>query len=422
MNMFYSSYVNTARTQREFTLNYSAIFCIALFVLNETTRKMIDPAISAVNILFFVFGGIYVFKSVLNKRMSPTIFFIVVMFSLLVILNLTLVWSYPTRYTLFTFCNLLIPLLLVGIKIKYEQALEALKVFLRIFNFFIILLFLSGIIDVLTKSGIQLALAATVFKGKELDLLIIKENLSGIYRFYSFAGHPLTNAKYFLIFYIMNKVYAKKVGYLMNRYLITLITMVGLVLCGSKTALVLFVILLIFYSDVKKHKFLYYIGIASLLLVIYNSDLFEDNLKQRFVEGFTSGNISSGRNDLLELLVNSSSAELPGFFYGGGANSSREMALELGGGASNFEYPLIMLAYDYGILGTLIIYICIFFYPIYVFWRNKDFYIMVNFIFLTLMINSNNSIANLSSDYMAQHCFLILLLINISRKNYMADH
>ncbi|WP_264448454.1 hypothetical protein [Bacillus cereus] len=421
MQTFYPS-IDATKRQKEFTINYSIIFCIALFVLNETTRKIFGSSISTVNILFLIFGGIYFLSSVLHKRINPFILFIVSFFSIIVIFSMNTIWSYPSVYTVFTFVNLLMPLFLVGIKLKHEEALKALKVFLYIFNFFILILFLSGIVDVITKSAIQLTLASTVFKGEGYDLLIIKENLSGIYRFYSFAGHPLTNAKYFLIFYIMNNIYAVKVGYLMNKYLITFITMVGLVLCGSKTALVLFVILLILYSNVKKYKFLYYIGIASLFLVIYNSDLFENNLKQRFVEGVTTGNISSGRNDLLELLANSSSTELPEFFYGGGANSSREKALELGGGASNFEYPLIMLAYDYGILGTLIIYICIFFYPIYLFWRHKDFYTMVNFIFLTLMINSNNSIANLSSDYMAQHCFLILLLINVSRKNDMADH
>ncbi|MBB5355395.1 hypothetical protein HNR43_001367 [Anoxybacillus mongoliensis] len=394
-------------------LNYTVIFVLSLFFFNETIRSIFSVKYGWVNYLFLIFGFLFVTRSLFLKSNARfVLLFVVTTFSATVLTN-TFFLNRGVGYFLMTISNFLLPLFLLSAKIDEEDALVSLRIFLKFFNVFIIILLGLGIFDYLSHSSIQLLLAQTLFRQNELGDLILLEHSWGIYRYYSIFGHPLTNAKYFLIFFIMNSIYAKYNDKLMiNGYLLSIVTILGLLLSGSKTALVLGVFLIIFLNPIKKNKWFYVISVILVAVSFLNTSLFQDNLKQRFIQGIESGDITTGRNELLKLWIKKD-IEKPSLFIGGGADYSREIVKKINGNINSFEYPFIMLAYDYGILGMLTIYFCIFIYPIFSLIKNKKYYILMLFLVLSLMINTNNGIANLGSDSLSSFCFITLIIMNL---------
>ena len=402
-------------------LNYTIIFLLSLFFFNETVRSIFDEKLGWVNLPFLIFGFLFVVRSLLLKgNVRPILLFVVITFSFIVLTN-TFFLNKNIGYILMTVSNFLLPLFLLTIKINEEDVLVSLRKFLKFFNIFIIILLGLGIFDYLSHSYIQLLLAKTLFSQNHLGELILLEHNWGIYRYYSIFGHPLTNAKYFLMFFIMNSIYAKYDKLMINGYLLSVLTTLGLLLSGSKTALVLGMLLIIFLNPIKRNKWFYIMAIILVGISLLNTSLFQDNLKQRFIQAVELGDITTGRNELLKRLIESD-VERPTLFLGGGSGYSREVALSLNGNIYNFEYPFIMLAYDYGILGMLIIYFCIFIYPIFSFIKNKKYYTLILFLALAIMINTNNGIAELSSDALSSFCFVTLILMNLGSEPLKKKH
>ncbi|MED4029963.1 hypothetical protein P4672_27455 [Priestia megaterium] len=396
-------------------INYAFMFVIALFLINDTVRSAIYYKFGWGNLLFVLFSIPFVIRKIFIKgNFRPVMLYVTFSFSLFLLLGM-LLWHRGVTYGFMTISNLLLPLLLLCIKIDKEDAIQALRTLLRILNVVMIIVLLLGVIDYLTHGAIQLLLARTLFSSFDLGTLIVTEHNYGIYRYYSILGHPLTTAKYFLIFFIMNNIYAKHDKYLINNYLVTLITLLGLILSGSKTALVLGLVLFIFFNAKKNNKWLYIFILAIVMVIFLQSSLFQDNLKQRFIQGAQEGDLTSGRNTLLELLIEKD-GELPKLLVGGGSDYSREVAENLNGNIHNFEYPAIMLAYDYGIVGMLLIYFCLFLYPMAQFLIQKRFYVFFIFLILAIMLNTNNGLASLGSDTLSSFCFLIFILMNLPRE------
>lgn len=407
--------LGTTYSSKGIKLNYAILFTISLFFLNETVRSVFNEKLGNVNVLFFIFGTMFLLRSLTVKgKIRYFIFYITLSFSAVVLTN-TFFLDKNASYYLMIVSNLLLPIFLLCIKVDKEQSLLALRNSLKVFNVFIAILLVLGVIDYLSHSYIQLFLSRTLFNGLEIGTLIQWENITGIYRYYSIFGHPLMNAEYFLIFFIMNNVYAKHDKQLINGYFISFMTILGLVLSGSKTALVLGIVLVAFFSKMKRNKWFYILLLSGAFVIFLNSSLFQDNLKMRYVQGMESGDLTTGRNELLKTLV-STDGERPQFILGGGAGNSREVAKSLNGNITNFEYPSIMLAYDYGILGFLAIYLCVFIFPAIHFIRKKSFYTLFLFLILSLMVNTNNGIANLNSDALSVFCFMTFLLINLDKE------
>lgn len=385
---------------------------ISVFFLTENIRSIfVNEQFGYYNVIFMAIGGFLLLRFIRKQDVNFAVTYIVVAF--------TVIWSsysylflhYSFMRLLQTVISLCLPLFFVGIQVKREVMLTALRVFLLCFNLLILLLLIVGTADFLSGGSIQIYMANTIYSGLEMGDLIRLERTFGIYRFYSFMGHPLTNAQYFLTFFILNHVYARSRKFLLNKYLITMMTMLGLLLSSSKTALILGVFLIVFCSNVKKNKLLYYLGIMIIMIAVLKTPLFENNLMQRYIIGMESGDITSGRNDLLGVWMNSR-VEMPGVLFGGGIGHSRAVAESLNGNIFNFEYPLIMLAYDYGITGTALLYLLILLYPVIVLLRGRQYYEFVLYLVLTVMANSNNGLANLGSDALAQLVFLFFIIRN----------
>jgi hypothetical protein len=397
---------------------YFFIVFMSLFIFNENMRaivlyKYINRLNNMIylNVLFLSVGGVIFLKYTLRNKINKIILFISTLFMLMTLVNMYFNYLAIATIILGLTC-LAFPLFFTSIEINIEYVKKIFDIFVNILNTLIILLLLYGIIDYLLKGKIQLYMAMNLLSG-EMQNLILLEHSWGIYRMYSFIGHPLTNANYFLTFYcfniINNKYFAPKV----NDYLLIILTLIGLILSSSKTALIIVLFLMIFNSN-SKHKVPYYVIMSIFLAVLFNTEIFQANLMKRFLDGIQSGDLSTGRNALVKQLLFNSNAR-PDLIFGGGIGYSIKVARSLLGQISNFEYPIIMLAFDYGIIEAILIYGIIFIYPMLIFLKNKSYSIMINFLGLFLLANTNNGLANLSDCF---GVFCITIIITVSLSNY----
>ncbi|OIK08410.1 hypothetical protein BIV60_26455 [Bacillus sp. MUM 116] len=415
MDITYSGSLKNSKSKKNsIKLNFSILFVIFLFIVNETTRSVLGEKVGLINIPFLLIGISFISFAFRNGRIRPAIFLIVTLFSAIDLI-VSLFLQKSGHYYVITISNLLTPLFLLSVIINKEQALKTLRCFVKYFNVYIIIVLFFGIIDYFTNSSIQLFLARTVYKGQHFAEILLSEKRLGIYRFYFISGHPLQNSKYFLIFFIVNSIYARYDKYLLNKYLISIITIIGLILSGSKTALVIGATLVIFFNSLKKYKWVYISITVCFLIVFFNTPLFQNNLGMRFQQGIKSGDLTSGRNDVIKMIL-TTNEEKPQLFYGGGAGYSREVVSRLNTYSGSFEYPIIMFSYDYGVFGMVLIYFCILIYPLYVFVKRKQWYLFFSFLLLTLYINTNNGIAQYEMDSMSQLCFIILILVNLGKE------
>lgn len=393
------------------------ILIISIFILNETPRMLLlnkfvnnQTYIWSMNLLFLLSSGLLLIGYIKSGKIKYKVIYIIIIIFGLLFIN-TLFGNITLKILILFTSTYIIPLLLISLKLENTKKIS--EVFLKIFNVIIILLTIYGIIDYFTKGALQLFIANNLAYGEFQSLIYNEHTL--VYRMYSFLGHPLENAKLYLIYYIFNNVYNKKNKKLFNKYIFLIITAIGLILSGSKTALVLACFLFIFFNGIKSKRWMYYTLMIISFIIIFNTSMFQNNLLKRFQIGIQYNDISTGRNDLLKEVIRLGIE--PNYIICGGNGYSRQITVNAMTGADNFEYAPIMISYDYGVIETSLIYVLIFIYPLIIFVRNKDFYILFNYLVLFLYVNGNNGLASLGSDSMGQICFVVMLLINMSQSS-----
>lgn len=393
------------------------LLIISIFILNEIPRIMLlkkflsidtQSNIWLINVLFILSSALLLIYYSKKRALSIRINFIIFLIEGIIFAN-TLFGNISIDSFILFVISYMIPLVFISINI--DNIDEIVKLFLKLLNVMIILLTIYGIIDYFTQGSLQLFIADNFAYG-EFQLLIYDEH-GYIYRMYSFLGHPLANANLYLIFFSLNKIYNKYYKTFYNDYILLIITIIGLILSGSRAALILACFLFVFCSGVKRHKWAYYALLAVSLGILFNTSLFQNNLLKRFEYGVKNDDISSGRNTVLKEII--ALGVKPNLIISEGSGYSREITQNAMTGAENFEYPPIMLAYDYGIIEASLIYFIIFIYPLIIFIKNHNYYIFFNYLALFLYANSNNGLANLGGEAMAIFCFIVMLLVNISK-------
>ena len=103
----------------------------------------------------------------------------------------------------------------------------------------------------------------------------------------------------------------------------------------------------------------------------------------------------------------------PGLLVGGGKDYSRDISGQITTTISNFEYPLLMFVYDYGIISTILIYFLVFLYPLKILLKNKHFYMAINLASLFIYMNGYNGITTFS-DTLASITLTVLIITNLS--------
>lgn len=382
----------------------------SLFFFSETTRSIFNQSTFnlSLNFLFFCIGILTIGVFLLKEFVDLRIVLITIVFAGVSIISLVAAGNSMSQLLKLT-VSMFLPFLLTGFRLTGSVFESFLAKFIKTFNVVCIILVGVGICDYLSGAAIQIYCAQHSIFDSDFTNLILLERTYGVYRYYSFVGFPLTTAWYILVFYALNILYNRYYTNMLNEYLVTLITMIGLVLCGSRTALIIGLFMLVFLNNMKnKAVFLTLLSAASAGLA--STPLFQENLLKRFI--IHSDNYSEGRNEALSRVINSYVTQ-PSIFPGGGMSYSRQVTLSMGGVINSFEYPLMMFAYDWGILGALLIYLLILLIPALICVRNKSYFILMSFLAISLYMNGHNDMANYS-DYLGQFCFLVMIIVNMS--------
>lgn len=391
------------------------LLCTAfsLFLFCEPARTMLSQSKinMSYNLLFIIFGtitiGLLLFKEFVDIRI------VLVTFAFTGVASITIIATGNTfsGQWLKVIVSMVLPFLMIGIRLTESLFESFLGRFIKSVNIVCFILVGIGICDYLSGAAIQTYFAKHHIFDNEFARLVLLERSYGIYRYYSFLGHPLTNAWYLLMFYALNILYNRYFRTMLNEYMVTLITLIGLVLCGSRTAVVIGFFMFVFLNN-RKHKAAYILLLSTLSAGIALTPLFQNNIMKRFAIGIQSGDFSGGRNEAFSRVFNRF-VKQPSFFSGGGVSYSREVTLSMGGFINSFEYPFMMFVYDWGILGAFLIYMIILLIPSLVFLKNKSYFLLIIFLAISLYMNGSNDIANYS-DIMGQFCFFTMIMVNMS--------
>lgn len=365
-------------------------FCIGIFVFPYILRERILGSLALINFLVY-FGLIY--GSQKNVLILPTkykkgIFNAAVWLCYTVVATFLLFyikgneWS-SVRRILLLFVYIF-PAIFICTKIvdvdkinRYSDAwLKVLQIVCRLMCIF-------WILDKLLGNTIQ-NLWANIYQSNTLLFLI----RSG--RFVSFYGHALENTAFFLMLLIWTTIKKDEYGRQNSTYILDVFTaLFGIAICGSKSGLMLAILLLLLCNiGLKKAK--YMIAILVLFLGLYITGTF-DLIISRIMEGLAAGDLSTARNSSLETLmlkgvVNFKMMEGHVFKYG-------DVAM----GAA-LEYPFLQWSFVCGIVFTIVQYLMYFIKPGVQVLLSKKWSVFICMLVLMAFYNGNNGIVSFNDD------------------------
>lgn len=291
-------------------------------------------------------------------------------------------------------------------------------VFLKIYNIVVGTILLLGILDYFIGGRINNILAMH-FSSPSWAKMIITENLTFGYRMCTIIGSPLMNAFFALAYIVLNNInncYREN-----KKWIILVIDMFGLVaivLTGSRVALLLGVFF-VFVSLMKGAKSIkkILILICTLIFLTYflTSDFFQNTIGVRFANNLAV----DGRFKMLENAIEGEYGAI-GILTGGGYNYSRILTSAGAAATQNFELPLLMFLFDYGVFATIIYYVFFGLFPCVMLIRNKNYYELLGYIMLFLHLNSSNILAQ-KYDFNLMLGFIIVVIINLKTQEGIED-
>lgn len=211
-------------------------------------------------------------------------------------------------------------------------------------------------------------------------------------RFVSYYGHSLNNTLLFLLLLAWTTV-MKSIGMDSERnYLLDVaISLFGIAITGSKSGIML-AILLLLLCNIGLKKMKYVIAILLLFSVFYFSGIF-DTVIDRILQGIAIGDLSSSRNTALERLLMDGTLKfdlLQGHLidYTG---TSMIAAL---------EYPFLRWSYTVGVVFTCVLYIIDFIVPVGRIVLAKKWSSLICVLIIMAFVNGNNGISAYNDDMM----------------------
>ena len=158
-------------------------------------------------------------------------------------------------------------------------------------------------------------------------------------------------------------------------------------------------------------------------MATFTSDFFQENIWSRILGQYETGTLSSGRSYILSFIT-SGHVPLPNFFIGNGSGYSRLISTNLHviyGTPTNFEYPAIMLSYDYGIVSTVLYYLLMIWFPLSKFIKSGNKILSISLGTLFLYLNTFNGFADLSYDFNYKYVFLIIIFYHLTNIHDMKN-
>ena len=273
------------------------------------------------------------------------------------------------------------------------------KLFSRLLTVASTIVVICGLMDMFLGVGIGNSIA--IFTNAASIIEYIRQG-----RMVSYFGHPLLTAEIMILTFSFNTL----VNYCIEKKSIfytvyySLISVIGIGMCGGKTGLVLIAVeFALLYVNKKGLK--YFIIVAAAVYWAYGYGLL-DTVIGRFIAGFESGDITTGRNTALLRVIQGGVLRFNLLIGHAGMNLSERMIAAL-------EYPPLRWAYLFGVWFSVLMCVVLFAIPAIKILKNKNIKIFIVFLILVLDVNSYNGITT-QSDQMLLYCVSVFLLLNLS--------
>jgi len=207
------------------------------------------------------------------------------------------------------------------------------------------------------------------------------------------VGHSLTVGWYYVIFISLNCVYYKYFS-VKNDILIIKdigIALLGCVLATGRISMFAVLILGIIYAiNCCRNKLLVYIIMPIAIISFLNTSLVSEQIWEKFIYASEWGDVTNGR--LLGIREMQFYEIYPKFFIGKGLGYSNYITTYLFS-TTNFENPILMFAFDYGILTAIFLIIIILINPLIKFFKRKNLLLMVNYLLVVIVPFTYNGLS-----------------------------
>lgn len=312
------------------------------------------------------------------------------------------------RWTLTAIAQNLLPLFLCLYRMEERSKRHTLRLCLRVFDGFVLLLLLLAVVERLSGKAILVwlrdGLTSLGFSPKELTRYM-EDN-----RFASVWGHPLTMALMFNAFFALNAVWFRSEGKKFPVLPFFALSLAGTLLCSSKTGVVLCLGQMVVVCWREQKKILLFA--IPLLAGIYFAGGFNS-----LIERFTAYGLTTYRAEELEKYFATGVNPLHLFSgYGSGKVMGARSAVAAFNNA--FEFPLMMYAYEYGIVFSIVHVLGLYAYVTWRFLRERRWLPWLLFSVLFAEINTYNAYALRNQDVCFLFAFFTLLLLNMPRQSF----
>lgn len=176
-------------------------------------------------------------------------------------------------------------------------------------------------------------------------IMSIKEGRSG-----GIVGHPLTSAWYYAIFISFNIIYYKYFKEKIDTSIIIdiIIALTGTVLASGRISMITVIFLSIVYSfSCCKRRSIPYLILPLIMIIFLSTSMVDEFIWSKFRETASGGDVTNGRLAGIRKMIFFN--KYPRFLIGRGIGYSNYVSQYIFG-VVNFENPLLMFSYDYGIL------------------------------------------------------------------------
>ena len=281
-----------------------------------------------------------------------------------------------------TTIGFILPLLMLLINYKDVDTNYLLRKIVKTFNIFISITFLIQII------------------------MSIKYGRTG-----GIVGHPLTSGWYYGIFISLNCIYYKYFESKKDLFIIKdiLIALIGTVLASGRISLIIVLILSLLYAiSCCRNKIIPYVILPIILIVFLSTSIVDKYIWEKFRATASWGDITNGR--LLGIREMKFFNVYPKFFTGKGVGYSNYISQYLFE-VVNFENPIIMFSFDYGIITAIMLLIVLFIYPVQNFIRSKNILLVINFTAIFIIPFTYNGLAETVGIFIVLIFIIYIFLI-----------
>ena len=306
-----------------------------------------------------------------------------------------------------SFCSFVVPTLIIGLKLDIRTFENFFRRMIVILNIVIITITILAIVDYLSDYKVMMFISR--YMSPRFRELINIQSTRDVYRMYSFMGHPLFNTQLYLSFFITNMLYCKYYKKILPKSLVLIISILGIAMTASKSGFILFFVSIILFNG-NKIKIKYYFILFTGVFIAFKLNIF-DNIITRFMDG----SLTSGRSEIWNTVSMLDMYPIK-VFVGYGNSFTFYYNKLIPWASAAFEYPIRMFSLELGVINAVLIYLCIFIYPMWTLLKEKNIDILLGYIIIFIDINTYNGLSTIGDNMLVFSIFTFTML-NLSRNN-----